>query len=152
MDKWEHKYLKYKLKYQELKKETFQAGGASKKNDKKEKPKKNVEEKPQERKDDDRPSVYIKCVNVVQKKEDLHFEGKVCKTPPLRIRVSEDANLARIVKVALRFVSKRSRMSDVQKVEIVQGKKKQTVAGDKLDQPIDLANLGEIDEMNLTLN
>jgi hypothetical protein len=149
---WKYKSLKYKSKYRLL---LNQAGGAlkPKKTDKKDK----GDEKPAKKEkrdhkpkgeDDDRPSVRITCVKVYQKKEDLNFEGSMCKTPPIRIRIEEgEAKWAKVVKILLKYVSKRLRMSEVKKVEVKQGKKVLKLDGDKLGEEFKVENMSEIDEI-----
>lgn len=157
-DHWEHKYYKYKLKYQQLLElaNSQQGGAGDKKED--DKPKKAAKaDKPKadkgEKKEDDRPSMRVGCVNIVQEKEDLHFEGRICKTPAIRVKVSDaDVKIAKVVKILLRFVNKRLRMSDVKSVEVVKGKKKTEYAGDKLDATINVEKMAEIDEVNVQMN
>ena len=161
-DKWEHKYHKYKLKYLERKRQLAQmTGGAAKKAEAEEKPKKAAKKaakKPakkaakkegdKDRKDDDRPVIEVGCVNVAQDKEDLHFEGRVCKTPKIRARLSEP-RLHKLVKMALRYLNKRLRMSDVQEVELVIDGKKKKYKGDALD--VDLSGTEVVDEINVKM-
>ena len=142
MDKWEHQYRKYKTKYLKLKAslQNNLEGGAKKKAEKK---------APVKSKSDDRVVIKVNCVNVEQKKEDLHFEGRVCKTPPINAKLAEP-KLHKLVKMALRFLNKRLRMSDVQKVELVVNGKKKTYKGDALD--VDLKGVENVDEINVQMN
>lgn len=151
---WKYKSLKYKSKYRLL---LNQTGGAMKpkKTEKKEKD----DDKPQHVKkdrqdhkprgeDDDRPSIKITCVKVYQKREDLNFEGSMCKTPPIRIRIGEgEAKWAKVVKILLQYVSKRLRMPEVKKVEVKQGKKVLKLDGDKLGEEFKMDEMSEIDEV-----
>ena len=168
---WERKYLKYKSKYHELLAQAVQAGGAAKKalakkapakkiTAKKTKKKPSVKKAPEKKavvkktatkpEDDDRPSIRITCVKVHQKREDLHFEGSMCKTPPIRVRVTdEETKWAKVVKILLRYVSRRLRMNEVKKVVIKQGKKSKTLDGDKLDGVVDVVAMENIDEMEI---
>ena len=142
---WNHKYLKYKTKYLEKKAQLAQRGGA-----------KAPAEKKHEKKIDDSPSLRITCVKVFQKHEDLHFEGSMCKTPAIKIRVGEDGDpkWARVVKALLQYVSKRLRMKEVERVEIKKkgAKTAEKIAGDKLGDTFTLSNYSELDEVVIYMN
>ncbi len=97
--------------------------------------------------------VKVNCINVVQKKEGLAFEGRICKTPAITLRFKqENIKLANVVKSLLHFVNKRLRMADVDSVEIVKGKKKVTHNGTELGKDVNMSDFDDVSEVNIVMH
>jgi hypothetical protein len=97
--------------------------------------------------------VKVNCINVLQKKNDLKFEGRICKTPAITLKFKqENVKLANVVKSLLHFVNKRLRMADVDSVEIVKGKKKTTHDGKDLSKDVNMNDLDDVSEVNIVMH
>jgi len=133
---FEQKYKKYKYKYVQAKK--TQDGG-----------KKDSEEKEQ---NTGEFSFKVKCVHVKQSNDTHKFEGKMCKTPAIRMRFKySEVSWALIVKSLLRFVNKSLRIKFVKKVNAKIGKDKISLEGDNLKDKVDLSQDKEYDEIEILL-
>lgn len=103
--------------------------------------------------DDASKVVRVNCINVVQKKDDLKFEGRICKTPAITLRFKqENIKLANVVKSLLHFVNKRLRMADVDSIEIVKGKKKVTHDGKDLGKDVNMSDFDDVSEVNIVMH
>ncbi len=97
---------------------------------------------------EDRLSLRTLCVKVIQEKEDLKFKGTICKTPPIRIHVSnENTKWTKIIKALIKYVNEHLKMSDIKKIETVKGKDKNVINGDKLDFIINVNKINDFDEI-----
>ena len=135
-DNFEYKYKKYKCKYI-TKKNLY--GGAKDKNDEN-----------KERKHGDKEYVFkVKCVQVFQDDENYKFDGKICRTPPIRMRFyDKEVGWALIIKSLLRFVNKSLHMKFIKNVVIKMGKEKPiSLEGSQLVGKVDLSKEPEYEEI-----
>lgn len=132
-----YKYQKYKTKYESL----LNQKGGSNENDSKHRQKGEY-------------LVTVKCVQVVQKNKTHSYDGRICKSPPIKMNFHEqNLKLSAIVKAYLRFVNKKMMMKYVTDVEIKQNKKSKKVKGDKLgEETIDIGKNNEIEEIVIKMN
>lgn len=101
----------------------------------------------------DSKSIQVGCVNITQKRDGFNFDGRICKTPKIRIKLREnEVPLTKVVKVLLRYVNKRLRMSNIESVEMIKGKKKTKYDGDKLSEKVSISDMGDLDEVNIKMN
>ena len=98
-------------------------------------------------------SIQVGCVNITQSREGFNFDGKICKTPKIRVNLREDeVPLSAVVKILIQYVNKRLRMANVESVEIVKGKKKTKYDGDKLGDKVKISAIDDLDEVNIKMN
>jgi len=98
-------------------------------------------------------SIQVGCVNITQSRDGFNFDGKICKTPKIRVNLKEpEAPLSAIVKILIQYVNKRLRMSNVVSVEMVKGKKKTQYDGDKLGDKVKISTMDDLDEVNIKMN
>lgn len=98
-------------------------------------------------------SIQVGCVNITQSREGFNFDGKICKTPKIRVNLREaEVPLSAIVKILIQYVNKRLRMANVESVEMVKGKKKTKYDGDKLGDKVQISTMDDLDEVNIKMN
>jgi hypothetical protein len=137
----EHKIRKYSKKLEEAKNQMD--GGA--KDDSKNKPER------KERKDrpESKHVLRVECVEVDQKNENVKYNSRTCKTPPMNIRLSEENNkLSYIAKIILNYVNKRLRTKEIKELHYTVNKKTTKVSGDKLGETmINVVSVPEIQDI-----
>ena len=135
------KYEKYKIKYLELKEENqklkSQNGGG--------------DEKQKKKYEGESYILNVKSINIKQKGE-YTYDVSMSRKPAFRIRFyTKSVPKAKVIKSILHFVNKNLRMKFVKNVTITQGKKKDKLAGDKLEGEIDISKEITIDDITINM-